>query len=295
MNNLSIRIFFAILLLCKFCINDLFAQQNQELAIIPKPLQIKYQAGEFTLNAKTIIRFDNKYHELQLLADMLTQGIRQRTGIQTRTSTTETNRLTSDITLRLIPDTLGGEGYRLLVGPQGIEARASQPNGLFYAIQTIFQLLPVNQSLVTNHTAIDIPALEITDKPRFGWRGLMLDVGRYFYSVDYIKKFIDYLAMHKMNIFHWHLVEDFGWRIEIKKYPKLTEVGAWRRNTNFQRGSFFIDSNPHGGYYTQDDIREVVAYAQARYVTVVPEIELPGHVLSALVAYPELSCTGGPF
>ncbi len=295
MNKLLRKIFFTILLFSKFCISDLCAQQNQELTIIPNPLKIKYQAGVFRLNAQTTIRFDGKHKELQSVAGMLMQGIRQRTGIQIRTSMSAPNQSTGDINLHLITDTLGDEGYRISVGPQGIEARASRPNGLFYAIQTIFQLLPMNQSSVTDIAVIDIPAVEITDKPRFGWRGLMLDVGRYFYSVDYIKKFIDCLAMHKMNIFHWHLVEDFGWRIEIKKYPKLTEVGAWRRNTNFQRGSFFIDSNPHGGYYTQDDIREVVAYAQARYVTVVPEIELPGHVLSALVAYPELSCTGGPF
>ena len=112
------------------------------------------------------------------------------------------------------------------------------------------------------HKKVSIPAVSIIDKPRFGWRGLLLDVGRYFYPVDYIKRYIDYLAMHKLNVFHWHLVEDHGWRIEIKKYPHLTEVGAWRASTNFQRGNLYINPNPHGGYYTHDDIREVVAYAK---------------------------------
>lgn len=295
MNSFSRIVLLFFPLVSIFFSNDLCAQQSRELAIIPNPLEIKYQNGIFKLNNKTSIQFDSAQKELQPLAEMIIQGIRQRTGIQIKTSTIGTKEATNSVTLQLTTDTLGKEGYRLSVGPEGIVARASQLNGLFYAIQTIYQLLPVDRLPVTDVAVINIPAVEITDKPRFGWRGLMLDVGRYFYSVDYIKKFIDYLAMHKMNIFHWHLVEDFGWRIEIKKYPRLTEVGAWRRNTNFQRGSFFIDPNPHGGYYTQDEIREVVAYAQARYVTVVPEIELPGHVLSALVAYPELSCTGGPF
>ncbi len=295
MNSLSRSIFIAILLLGMFCTIDLCAQQSGKLSVIPNPLQVKQQNGVFKLSARTVVQLDGGNRELKSLADILMQGIRQRTGIQIKASITVTKKAANAVTLQLIADTLGNEGYRLSVGPHGIVAQASKPNGLFYAIQTIYQLLPVDRSSVTDVAGINIPAVEITDKPRFGWRGLMLDVGRYFYSADYIKKFIDYLAMHKMNIFHWHLVEDFGWRIEIKKYSKLTEVGAWRRNTNFQRGSFFIDPNPHGGYYTQDEIREVVAYAQARYVTVVPEIELPGHVLSALIAYPELSCTGGPF
>lgn len=295
MNSLSRIVLFFFPLVSIFFSDDLYAQQSRELAIIPNPLEIKCQNGIFKLNNKTSIQFDSTQKELKPLAEMLIQGIRQRTGIQIKTSTIDKKKATNSVTLQLTTDTLGKEGYRLSVGTEGIVVRASQLNGLFYAIQTIYQLLPIDRLSVADVTVINIPAVEITDKPRFGWRGLMLDVGRYYYSVDYIKKFIDYLAMHKMNIFHWHLVEDFGWRIEIKKYPKLTEVGAWRRNTNFQRGSFFIDSNPHGGYYTQDEIRDVVAYAQARYVTVVPEIELPGHVLSALIAYPELSCTGGPF
>ncbi|GGC24041.1 beta-N-acetylhexosaminidase [Parapedobacter defluvii] len=270
---------------------NLYAQS--EVSIIPQPLQLEQKQGAYVLTEKAFIQVDNGNTELKALGELLVQGLFERTG--TRLSLVPSradNGTTATIVLQLVSDTLlGDEGYRLSVSEKGIIAQARKANGLFYAIQSIYQLLPVER---TTDSGVAIPAVEITDKPRFGWRGLMLDVGRYFYSVDYIKKYIDYLAMHKMNVFHWHLVEDHGWRIEIKKYPQLTDVSAWRPSTNFQRGSY-INLNPHGGFYTQEQVKEVVAYAQSRYVTVVPEIELPGHVLSALVAYPELSCTGGPF
>jgi len=264
--------------------------QNQ-LSIIPQPLELEQKQGNYLLTEKTVIRIDGRNPELSALGELLAQGLFERTGIRLTVSSSQKANEAAAITLQLVSDTLGDEGYRLSVGKGGITARAEKANGLFYAIQSIYQLLPVEMSAGSD---IAIPFVEIMDRPRFGWRGLMLDVGRYFYSVDYIKKYIDYLAMHKMNVFHWHLTEDHGWRIEIKKYPRLTEVSAWRPSTNFQRGPY-INPNPHGGFYTQADIKEVVAYAQARYVTVVPEIELPGHALSALVAYPQLSCTGGPF
>lgn len=267
------------------------AQNYGELSIIPQPLLLKQGIGSFLFDKKTVVRFDGDNAELRALAELLAQGLSERTGVRPQLVTSRDRESPNAISLQLASDTLGAEGYRLSVGKDGIIAHAEQSNGLFYAIQSIYQLLPVD---VSASQQVAIPAVEITDKPRFGWRGLMLDVGRYFYSVDYIKKYIDYLAMHKMNVFHWHLVEDHGWRIEIKKYPRLTDLSAWRPSTNFQRGPY-INHNPHGGFYTHEDIREVVAYAQSRYVTVVPEIELPGHVLSALVAYPELSCTGGPF
>lgn len=263
---------------------------QDQLSIIPQPLQLEQKQGSYLLTEKAVIRIDDGNPELKALGELLAEGLFERTGIRLPVSTQKGNSGAA-ITLQLVSDTLGDEGYRLSVEKGGIMARAEKANGLFYAIQSIYQLLPVEKP---GGSGIAVPAVEIVDQPRFGWRGLMLDVGRYFYSVDYIKKYIDYLAMHKMNVFHWHLVEDHGWRIEIKKYPQLTDVSAWRPSTNFQRGPY-INATPHGGFYTQEDVREVVAYAQSRYVTVVPEIELPGHVLSALVAYPELSCTGGPF
>ncbi len=272
-----------------FLSTGVYAQD--QLSIIPQPLQLEQTQGTYLLTEQALIQIDERNPELKALGELLAQGLFERTGIRPSVSSSKKGTDVAAISLQLGSDTLGDEGYRLSVKEGGIIARAEKANGLFYAIQSIYQLLPVEK---VGDSQVAIPAVEIVDRPRFGWRGLMLDVGRYFYSVDYIKKYIDYLAMHKMNVFHWHLTEDHGWRIEIKKYPRLTDVSAWRSGTNFQRGPY-INSNPHGGFYTQEDIKEVVAYAQSRYVTVVPEIELPGHALSALVAYPELSCTGGPF
>jgi hexosaminidase len=170
---------------------------------------------------------------------------------------------------------LGDEGYRLKIESRSIEISAPKPAGLFYGIQSLRQLATgVRQ----------IPCAEIEDKPRFGWRGMLLDCCRHFMTVDLVKRYIDLLAYHKMNVLHWHLTEDQGWRLEIKRYPRLTEVGAWRTQ----------NGKRYGGFYTQDEVRDVVAYAAARFVTVVPEIEMPGHSVAALAAYPELSCTGKP-
>ncbi len=292
MKQLFLRRLPLLVILCYCSIGTMAQQTNSKdvFSIIPQPLNIDLQQGEFVLDETIQIWIDTD-KEVQGIAELLVKGLNDFVGIHPKI-VQKPARGSRTIRLQLVADTLGDEGYRLSVDTDGIVARASKPNGLFYAIQTIHQLLPMTRSIGEKVT---IPAVSIVDKPRFGWRGLLLDVGRYFYSVDYIKKYIDYLAMHKLNVFHWHLVEDHGWRIEIKKYPRLTEIGAWRPSTNFQRGSQYVNPNPHGGYYTHEDIREVVAYAQARYVTVVPEIEMPGHVLSALVAYPELSCTGGPF
>ncbi len=180
--------------------------------------------------------------------------------------------------------TLGDEGYKLTIAPNKVTAEAATPRGLFYATQTLRQLLTDNR----------LPACQITDKPRFGHRGLMLDVSRHFMPVSFVKKFIDLMAMHKQNTFHWHLTDDQGWRIEIKKYPKLTQIGSQRPETLvgqfYQNYPMQYDGKPHGGFYTQNDIREVVRYAQSRFVTIVPEIEMPGHARAALAAYPELGC-----
>ncbi len=175
------------------------------------------------------------------------------------------------------------EGYSLKIYPDSIIIISSASSGLFYGIQTLFQLLPKN---ISGTETIKIKSCEITDYPRFAWRGLNLDCCRHFMTKDFIKRYIDILAYYKFNIFHWHLTEDQGWRIEIKKYPKLTEIGAWRKEP---------DGSIYGGYYTQEDIKEIVAYAQSRYITVVPEIEMPGHSLASLASYPQNSCTGGPF
>ena len=168
---------------------------------------------------------------------------------------------------------LGDEGYQLQVTPTLITVRAPTPAGLFYGSQTVQQLLSGGR----------VPAMRVADRPRFRWRGLMLDEARHFFGKEFVKRTIDLLAQHKLNIFHWHLCDDQGWRIEIKRRPRLTEVGAWRTD----------DGQRYGGFYTPADIIEIVAYAQSRFVTVVPEIEMPGHAMAALASYPELSCTGG--
>jgi hexosaminidase len=200
----------------------------------------------------------------------------------------------ADLVVRITPgaDSLR-ESYRLVVAPTGITIEATAGAGVFYALQTVRQLAQ-DQG---NGAGRGLPAVTIVDRPRFSWRGLHLDVVRHFYDVDFVKRYIDLMAQQKFNTFHWHLTDDQGWRIQINAYPRLTEVGAWRRQTILEKNfdPFVGDGIPYGGYYTQDQIREVVAYAAERYVTVVPEIEMPGHAKAALAAYPELACTPGPF
>ncbi|MBC5775490.1 family 20 glycosylhydrolase [Pontibacter sp. KCTC 32443] len=267
------------------------------VSIIPQPQQIKEQEGNFILNANTRIYLNPDQQFLEFTAQQLAQDIKKVTGQQPQVLFKNPKKRAANyilITLTNTPDTLGPEGYTLNVEPTKIILAANQPAGIAMGIQTINQLLPIKQSLAP----VTIPAVVITDKPRYNWRGLHLDVARHFFPVSDIKKYIDYMAMHKLNTFHWHLTDDQGWRIEIKKYPKLTQVGAWREGTlvghALERPQQF-DNKKYGGYYTQDEIREVVQYAKERHITVVPEIEMPGHALAALAAYPELSCTGGPF
>ncbi|HYG49371.1 MAG TPA: family 20 glycosylhydrolase, partial [Flavobacteriales bacterium] len=187
--------------------------------------------------------------------------------------------------------------YRLRVSKNGIRLTASTPEGIFNGVQTLLQLIPMGRNgLFKTRGPFKLPCVEITDEPRFEWRGMHLDVCRHFFDKQFIKKYIDYLAMHKMNVFHWHLTEDQGWRIEIKKYPELTRVGAWRNGSMVgPYNDHNTDTVLYGGYYSQKDIREIVKYASARHITIVPEVEMPGHSLAALASYPELSCTGGPF
>jgi hexosaminidase len=192
------------------------------------------------------------------------------------------------------------EGYRLKVRPTGIEITARTPRGLFYGVQTLRQLAPIEieSPIAAAGVVWRVPAVDVEDAPRFAYRGMHLDVGRHFFPVEFIKRYIDLLAAYKLNTFHWHLTEDQGWRIEIKKYPRLTEVGGRRQDTQTgygEDGRATFEGKPDAGFYTQDEVREVVRYAAARYVTVMPEIEMPGHCVAALAAYPELACTPGPF
>ena len=281
-----------------FCLPlSVFAGQalNDTSGIIPQPLSMIPSKGIFKLSALTTIQTNTADSDLRAIAQMLSDNIYRFTKLRLAIKKSGGKTHGNAIFLQLSKhDALGNEGYRLAVGDDGINLTATTPHGLFYATETLVQLLPPG---FTGNT-VPIAGVNITDKPRYPHRGMLLDVGRTFYPPDFVKKFIDYLAFHKMNTFHWHLTEDQGWRIEIKKYPKLTQIGAWRDGTIIGR----LSDTPHrydgvrtGGFYTQQQIRDIVAYAKQRYIEVIPEIEMPGHAQAALAAYPNLSCSGGPF
>jgi hexosaminidase len=262
------------------------------IAIVPQPVSVKPGAGAFTVTAKTVIWTDRATAELgRRLAGYLEPAVGFTLPVRTGAANTG-NRIVLVRDPRLTR--LGPEGYTLEVAPGRVVVRAPELAGVFYGIQTIRQLLPpqIFREARVDGASWTMPAVRVEDMPRFQWRGLHLDVGRHFMPKEFVKKYIDLLALHKMNTFHWHLTEDQGWRIEIRKYPKLTEVGAWRKETIVGRqandpAEWRFDGTKHGGYYTQDDVREIVAYAKDRFVNVVPEIEMPGHAVAAIAAYPE--------
>jgi len=263
--------------------------------IIPQPALVTNLEGTFTLNSVTRIIIDHESEEMRSIASFLTRHLDTFYGIQSKEVTYSLSAKRKAIFIKLDPSLkTGREGYHLNVTSKGIILEAAEPNGLFYGIQTIIQLMPAAKAKVAE---VVLPSVEINDTPRFVWRGLHLDVGRHFMPKAFVMKYIDYMAMHKFNTFHWHLTEDQGWRIEIKKYPKLTETGSVRKETlvGLWPKSKEYDGTPHGGFYTQEEVKEIVAYAAKRYVTVVPEIEMPGHALAALASYPKFGCTGGPY
>lgn len=274
-----------------FSVNILSAQTP--FAIIPKPKQLTPQKGSFEITSATKIVFSTENADLINITNQLNLRFRIVTGSPLET----TNAAQGKNIYFVTKEGMAAEAYMLDIDPSKITITASQAIGHFYGMQTLLQLLPPTiYSSSPQTTKWIVPACKIIDEPRFSYRGSMLDVGRHFFSVDFIKKYIDLLALHKMNTFHWHLTEDQGWRIEIKKYPKLTEIGSTRAET--MKGHYSdqtFDGKPYGGFYTQEQIREVVKYAQSKYVTVIPEIEMPGHALAALASYPELGCTGGPY
>ncbi len=253
------------------------------LSIIPQPVHVTEMPGVFELTPKTVIAVTQETKGIgELLAARLKRGTGQSAVVQTFAEG-------KAIRLKLDPSLarLGEEGYRLEVGPTEVTIQANKPAGVFYGVQTLLQLFPTS-IYGGGARAASAPACVIEDYPRFKWRGGHLDVSRYFMPVDDVKKYIDLLAMHKMNTFHWHLTDDQGWRIEIKKYPKLTEIGSKRKDTMLVYSPPKYTGEPHEGFYTQEQIRDIVKYAAQRFVTVVPEIEMPGHATAAIAAYPEL-------
>ena len=256
--------------------------------VIPLPNEIKStNAGAFNLNASTRIIYPKGNEMMKKNAEFLSDYLKEITGIKPDVS--DSGSKSNAIVLENGLKHANPEAYKLTVTSKNIVIAGAGERGVFYGIQTLRKATPIGTA------KISYPAVTILDSPRFAYRGMHLDVGRHFMSADFVKKYIDILAMHNVNTFHWHLTEDQGWRIEIKKYPKLTEIGSMRAETVIGHNTGKFDGKPHGGYYTQEQIKDIVAYAQARYITIIPEIDLPGHMLAALAAYPELGCTGGPY
>ncbi|AXE21610.1 beta-N-acetylhexosaminidase [Runella rosea] len=282
--------------LCTLRFTLLQAQENT-YNLIPFPAQFNGGEGTFVLNAQTKIIVTAKDAPLKPIAQSLVTTLKTASKLPLAVAATATPTAKNIIYIRLNKALgLGTEGYKLSVSADRVMLDAGTPQGAFYGLQTILQLLPTSvfSPVPVENVSWSMPVCQIQDKPRFGHRGLMLDVSRHFMPVSFIKKYIDLLALHKMNIFHWHLTDDQGWRIEIKKYPKLTQVGSKRKETLMGQYSENypqkFDGKENGGFYTQAEIKEVVKYAQSKYVTIIPEIELPGHSSAALAAYPELGC-----
>ena len=262
--------------------------QTADYGVVPMPQRIEMQRGDpFVLDADVQILVGEG---LQQEASFLQVYLKELNGLSLPIVQKRQKKV-NYIELTLLPKVTGPEGYVLTVNKKGITITGESAAGVFYGIQTLRKSLFADSIVYSQN----LPAVRITDAPRFPWRGMHLDCSRHFWSVDFVKKFIDLLALHNMNVFHWHLTDDQGWRIEIKKWPRLTTVGSQRSGTIIGTNSDLDDGIPYGGYYTQAELREVVAYAAARHITIVPEIDMPGHMLAALAAYPELGCTGGPY
>lgn len=270
------------------------AAPPNEVSLIPQPVKVERRTGTFTLSGSTRLISSKSNKEI---AELFAAMFKAPTGflLQHALSGAAGIQLLISKTPNVV---LGNEGYTLDVTPGKITILANKPAGLFYGMQTLMQLLPkeIESPLVVKNKSWSVPCVKITDYPRFGWRGLMLDVSRHFFPKELVKKYINQLAKYKLNVFHWHLTDDQGWRIEIKSLPKLTGIAAWRAPrvglwwTRPPQGA--NEAATDGGFYTQEDVKEIVEYARSRFVTILPEIDVPGHSLAAIAAYPELSCTG---
>ena len=265
------------------------AQQDANYQIIPMPQEIvTAQGNPFILKSGVKILYPEGNEKMQRNAQFLADYLKTATGKDFAIEAGTEGK--NAIVLTLGTANENPESYQLKVTGDGITITGPTEAGVFYGIQSLRKSLPVAVG-----ADISMPAVEINDAPRFGYRGAHFDTSRHFFTVDEVKTYIDMMALHNMNRFHWHITEDQGWRLEIKKYPKLTEIGSKRTETVIGRNSGEYDGKPYGGFYTQEQAKEIVAYAAERYITVIPEIDLPGHMQAALAAYPELGCTGGPY
>ena len=281
-----------LLLATALCLSMLSAHAaDANYNVVPLPKSVVMAKGlPFNLTNATTIVYEGTNPEMKRNARFLSEYIQQASGIKTAVLD-KRDKKAAAIVLTIAPKVAGAEAYRLSVNNKQVTIAASTPAGVFYGIQTLRKSLPVQ----TTGEAITLPAVTVADAPRFGYRGMMLDCARHFFPLSFVKKFIDILAMHNRNVFHWHLTEDQGWRLEIKSHPELTAKSSMRSGTVIGHNATVDDSIPHGGFYTQQEAREMVEYARQRHITVIPEIDMPGHMLAALAAYPELGCTGGPY
>lgn len=256
--------------------------------VVPLPNSVTMTGDEpFELTPSTTVAYPEGNKDMERNAQFLARYVNDATGM---TLSVVPGKAKKGIRLVLDKKVSGEEAYTIMVDKKGVTIAGSTPKGVFYGVQTLRKSLPVGTA-----TVVRLPSVKISDSPRFVHRGMMLDCSRHFFPLEFVKRYIDLIAMHNMNVFHWHLSDDQGWRIEIKKYPELTIKGSRRSGTVIGYNTALDDSIPYGGYYTQEQAREIVEYARQRYVTVIPEIDMPGHMLAALATYPELGCTGGPY
>ncbi len=277
------------------------AYAQTKISIIPQPVSVEEKEGNFQLSASTSIGLFGSDAEIEKIGNYLSAELATATGFK---NSVKNNDRSSQIRLVLLKSKnseIGKEGYLLSVYKDSVSIRADEPAGLFYGVQTFLQLLPpeIESKQIVNNVKWEAPCATIKDYPRFAWRGLMLDVSRHFFTKEQVKQFIDEMVLYKYNMFHWHLTDDNGWRIEIKSLPKLTSVGAWRAERVGDWGNFTKptpdEPKTYGGFYTQDDIKEIVQYAKDRFVSVLPEIDIPGHSMAMVASYPEVSCTPGQY
>lgn len=303
MNNrfptITMKKLFQVLICCLFSLKVFAQTDTSKIALIPQPVSIVVHQGHFTLPKNVLIQV-GKHPELQPVAALLEERLTTAAG----RNVTISHSLSAEFKIRLILNAeqdsiIGKEGYRLAVTSENIIIKANNPAGIFYGVQTLLQLFPkeIESKELVQNVKWTVPVLSIADWPRFGWRGLMFDVSRHFFTKAEVKQYIDAMVRYKYNLLHLHLTDDEGWRIEIKGYPRLTEVGAWNVKRIGTFGNFIPptadEPRNYGGFYTQEDIKELVKYAKDRFVNILPEIDVPGHSLAAIVAYPDLSCTPG--
>lgn len=275
-----------------FSVVALAQTPRADYRVVPLPDEINgIKSADFRLTEQCLINYPTGNREMERNASMLSQYIEELTGLHlsTRPTLNAKDRI-GNISLLIDPKVDNDEGYSILITTKGIEISGQSPAGVFFGMQMLRKSLPIATA-----KEILMPAAQIKSSPRFGYRGMHLDCVRHFFSVESVKRYIDIMALHGMNRLHWHLTDDQGWRVEIKKYPRLAEVGGWRNGTTLGHNSPVNDGICYGGYYTQDQIRDIVRYAANRYITIIPEIDMPGHMVAALTAYPELGCTGGPY